>query len=85
MSEVGNRRSQAGNKLSQVGNRRSQVGNKVGRRFETKEAKSSAEMTRSKIFKGKTFKKYFRPPLKHLKHLYIIFLCTIFVTYFTTD
>ena len=37
---------------NQVGNKRSQVGNKGGRRLETKETKSSAEMTRSQIFKG---------------------------------
>ena len=46
---------------NQVGNKRSQVGNKGGRRLETKETKSSAEMTRSQILKGKKFKNYFRP------------------------
>ena len=55
MSAVENRRSKFGNKRLQVGNRRSQVGNKGGRRLETKEAKSSAEMTQSKYFKDKLF------------------------------
>ena len=50
MSAVGNRR-------SQVGNKRSQVGNKGGHRLETKEAKSSAEITRSQ----KQIKNNFRP------------------------
>ena len=40
------------NNKKQVGNKRSQVGNKEGRRLETKETKSSAEMTRSQIVKG---------------------------------
>ena len=50
--QVGNKRSQVGNRRSQVGNKRWQVGNKGGCRLETKETKSAAEITRSKIFKG---------------------------------
>ena len=46
---------------NQVGNKRSQIGNKGDRRLETKETKSSAEITRSQIFKGKKFKNYFHP------------------------
>ena len=46
---------------NQVGNKRLQVGNKGGRRLETKETKSLAEMTRSQIFKGEKFKNHFRP------------------------
>ena len=42
---------------NQFGNKRSQVGNKGGSRLETKEAKSSAEISRRQNFKGKKFKK----------------------------
>ena len=53
---------------NKVGNRRSQAGNKGGRRLETKETKSSAEITLRQNFKGHLKKKKFRqlprPPLQ---------------------
>ena len=69
MNSVGNRRSQAGNRSSQVGNRRFQVGSKGSRRLETKEEKSSAEMTHSKNVKGKLFS---ATPLAPLKDNYFL-------------